>query len=53
MYHGTLNGSRVCIKCVRVYTSYDPHKAAKVSPDAVSSLSAIANGTRRPSVKRL
>lgn len=36
MYHGFLNGSRVCIKRVRVYTSYGPQKAAKVHPDAVA-----------------
>ena len=53
MYHGTLNGSSVCIKCVRVYTSYGPQKAAKVCSYAAASLSAITNRTRRPSVKRL
>ncbi|KAF9642913.1 kinase-like protein [Thelephora ganbajun] len=29
VYHGTLNGSRVCVKRVRVYTKYGPQKAAK------------------------
>ena len=30
VYHGTLGGSRVCIKRVRVYTNDDPQQAAKV-----------------------
>jgi len=30
VYHGSLNGSRVCIKRVRGYSSDDPEKAAKV-----------------------
>jgi hypothetical protein len=30
VYRGTLNGSRVCIKRMKVYTRDDPQKAAKV-----------------------
>jgi len=30
VFKGTLDGSRVCIKRVRVYTDDDPKKAAKV-----------------------
>lgn len=30
VYHGTLNGSRVCVKRVRMYTRDGPHKATKV-----------------------
>ena len=30
VFEGTHNGSRVCIKRVRAYTSEDPKKAAKV-----------------------
>jgi len=35
VYHGTLNGSRVCIKCVRVFTG-DPQKAVQVHSYAVA-----------------
>ena len=37
MYEGTLGGSRVCIKRMRVYLNDDPNKAAKVRFDAVCS----------------
>ena len=30
VYEGTLNGSKVCIKRMRVYTRDDPQRAAKV-----------------------
>jgi hypothetical protein len=30
VYKGTLNGSKVCIKRMRVYTGDDPQRAAKV-----------------------
>jgi len=30
VYHGTLNGLRVCIKRVRVYTHDGPQRAAEV-----------------------
>ena len=30
VFKGTLDGSRVCIKRIRVYTDDDPKKAAKV-----------------------
>jgi len=30
VYEGTLNGSKICIKCVRVYSEEDPMKTIKV-----------------------
>ena len=30
VFEGTLDGSRICIKRIRVYTQYGPQKAAKV-----------------------
>lgn len=30
VYHGTVNGIRVCIKRVRMYVKEDPKKATKV-----------------------
>ena len=37
MYGGTLDGLKVCIKRVRVYTQDGPQKAARVRFDAVAS----------------
>ena len=35
MYEGTLDGSKVCIKRVRMYTRDDPQEAIKVRSDVV------------------
>jgi len=53
VYEGTLDGLRVCIKRVRVYTQDGPQKAARVRFLMPSlSLFAITNETHRPSAKR-
>lgn len=51
MHEGTLDGSRVCVKRVRIYTQ-DTNRSAKVCYYAVASLPAITNRVRRPSAKR-
>ena len=38
MYEGTLDGSRVCIKRVRVYVKDGKQKGAKVRSDSVTFL---------------
>ena len=53
VYHGTLDGSGVCIKRVRVYTEDGPQKATKVHYGRRRSPLIIANITYRASVKRL
>jgi len=53
VYGGTtLNGSRVCIKRVRVYTKDPPKKAIKVRLAPSFSLSVIAHESHRPSAGR-
>ena len=54
MYEGTLDGSKVCIKRLRVYTKGGPRKATRVRYRRLRFLSfAFIDETHRPSAKRL
>ena len=51
VHEGTLDGSRVCIKRVRMYTRDGPRRATKVR-SAVSPISAMTDKIRRRFAKR-
>jgi len=51
-YEGSLNGSRVCVKRVRVYAKGDPKKAARVHRYLTVSPSPITNKSRRLCTKK-
>jgi hypothetical protein len=53
VYQGTLNGSKVCVKRMRVYTEDDLKKAAEVRCWRRYLPCAINNEIHRPSAKRL
>jgi len=52
VYEGTLDGSKVCVKRVRVYSRDGQTKSTKVRVPSFSQ-SIVADETRRPSTKRL
>ena len=51
VYEGTLDGSKVCVKRVRVYSRDGQTKSTKVRVPSFSQ-SIVADETRRPSTKR-
>ena len=52
MYEGTLDGSKVCVKRVRVYSRDGPEAAKKVLCVLIVLLSPAADEAHRPSAKR-